>query len=376
MTSPVGRTLPAPPVRLRARRPQDLLALVPYLLGFQPAESLVAVLVRGTRVVLSARIDLPGPADEDPAPCVQDLVDQHAPTALVLVVYSSDRRRAETLLTHYLASVSGVAISDALLVDGQRWWSLTCRSGCCPAEGTPYAPASHPLAAEAVFAGLTAATSRAEVASQVAGPPSEQWDQVRRLAEQLREPWGREDRAARGRRVASEVVEALARDDPASADRLDQPVDLAASTTPELEPSATRPRPVASSPSTSSPSTADSEERRLIRLALLVQDVSSRDVACALITREQAQAHRALWHQVVARVPPELAAAPLCLLGLAAWAAGEGTLLNCCGARVRALDPTYSMGQLLVDLSTRALPPSFWDVLAADLRRELGLLAG
>ena len=359
MTSPVGDSLPDSPVRLRARRPQDVLALVPYLLGFQPAESLVAVLVRGTRVVLSARIDLPGPAAEDPAACVQDLVDQHAPTAMVLVVYSSDRRRAEALLTHSLGSVSGVAISDALLVDGQRWWSLMCRNGCCPAEGMPYAPADHPLAAEAVFAGLTAATSRQEVAAQVAGPAPEQWDRVRQLADELRGPVGRGDRAARGRRMAGEVVEALARSSSAP------------STTLEPGPSVSRPRPVASGSST-----VDPEERRLIRLALLAQDVSSRDVACALITREQAQAHRALWHQVVARMPPELAAAPLCILGLAAWAAGEGTLLNCCGARVRALDPTYSMGQLLVDVSTRALPPSFWDVLAADLRRELGLLAG
>ena len=41
-----------------------------------------------------------------------------------------------------------------------------------------------------------------------------------------------------------------------------------------------------------------------------------------------AESHVALWQQVVARVPPELAVAPLCLLGLAAWVTGNGTLLN------------------------------------------------
>jgi hypothetical protein len=46
-------------VRLRARGAPDLLALIPFKLGFHPQESLVAVFVRGRTVELVARMDLP-----------------------------------------------------------------------------------------------------------------------------------------------------------------------------------------------------------------------------------------------------------------------------------------------------------------------------
>jgi hypothetical protein len=118
------------------------------------------------------------------------------------------------------------------------------------------------------------------------------------------------------------------------------------------------------------------DDEACVRLALLAREVRVRDVGCALITGEGAEPHLALWQHVVARLPPELAVAPLCLLGVAAGAAGNGTLLNCCCERVERLDPACSMGLLLADVSARALPPSFWDALAAQLRTDLGLLAG
>ena len=40
---------------------------------------------------------------------------------------------------------------------------------------------------------------------------------------------------------------------------------------------------------------------------------------------------------MVRRTPPELAPAPLCLVGIAAWAGGNGTLLNACCERLAAL---------------------------------------
>jgi hypothetical protein len=82
----------------------------------------------------------------------------------------------------------------------------------------------------------------------------------------------------------------------------------------------------------------------------------------------------------VARVPPTLAAAPLCLLGMAAWVSGAGALLNCCCERLAEVNPHYSMGRLLADISEKALHPSRWQQMGrdvqAELRAELGTLAG
>ena len=46
-------------------------------------------------------------------------------------------------------------------------------------------------------------------------------------------------------------------------------------------------------------------------------------------------------------MPPTVSAAPLALLGMAAWIGGNGALQNCCCAELDRLHPTYSMGRLL-----------------------------
>jgi hypothetical protein len=65
---------------------------------------------------------------------------------------------------------------------------------------------------------------------------------------------------------------------------------------------------------------------------------------------------------------------------MAAWASGAGALLNCCCERLAEVDPDYSMGKLLRDISAQALPPSLWEQMGgeiqAELRAELALLAG
>jgi hypothetical protein len=340
---PASPSDPGPdgPVRLKARRPADLLAAVPFLLGFHPEESLVALFLSGGRVVLTARYDLGDARERD----IADLVEQHRPSGLVLVAYCTDTRRARVELELQAEQVAAldpgheVDLVDLLLVDGRRWWSLVCSSGCCPAEGTPYAPAEHPLSAEAVWAGLVARPDRASVVATVAGPPAGAWPDLRRQVGPVDARLRRLGRTERQDALGRAVVEALPRLDPTSEERV--AVRLGDAT--------------------------------CLELALLVRDTLVRDVACALVTREDARRHLALWQEVLGRTPPELAAAPLCLVGVAAWASGNGTLLNACCERLSELDPAYPMGRLLSDVSRRALPPAWWDAMADGLRRDLGL---
>ncbi|HEX6968878.1 MAG TPA: DUF4192 family protein, partial [Micromonosporaceae bacterium] len=51
--------------KLSLRSIPDLIAAVPYLLGFHPAQSVVVVAFRGRRLVFAARLDLP-PVDAGP----------------------------------------------------------------------------------------------------------------------------------------------------------------------------------------------------------------------------------------------------------------------------------------------------------------------
>lgn len=103
----------------------------------------------------------------------------------------------------------------------------------------------------------------------------------------------------------------------------------------------------------------DDTER--LRLACLAADVTVRDRAWAVMGRATAEWHVDLWQQVVERSVAPFEAAPLCLLGMAAWISGQGTLQVCCAERVRAVDPDYSMGELLAEINTRAMPPQIWE---------------
>ena len=81
----------APRVKLLAHGPADLLALIPFQLGFHPAESAVTVFLHAGKVKMTARVDLPPPAAAaEFARQLRGLVRQHDIDELVLFAYSGD----------------------------------------------------------------------------------------------------------------------------------------------------------------------------------------------------------------------------------------------------------------------------------------------
>ncbi len=332
--TPDARSRPDPH-RLRVRRPADFLAVIPYLLGFHPQESLVVVLSRRGRVLLTARLDLP-PTGEEPvvAAQVRQLSAQHGVDELVLVAYGDDETATRPVLERVSAGLEdGVRVREVLLVSRARWWSLSCSTGCCPSDGAVFDPVGHPLAAEAVYHGLVAGPTRACVEELVAGPGPDALPRLRALVARTRDRVAGLSRPAAAQAMADTVRTALA--EPEGPD-----------------------------------------EAEAVLLAVLALDLAVRDVAWALMTRSQAEGHQRLWVRVVATTPPEVASAPRALLGAAAWIGGNGALLNCCVERLQRDDPGYTLGHLLGDLSERALPPSVWDELVGELRDEVGAVTG
>jgi hypothetical protein len=325
--------------RLRVRRPDELLAIIPYLVGFHPEESIVAVFIKSGRVLLTARMDIPPEsAGEELVERIDWLARKHAAQALALVAYSADSLPAHRLLTRLMDRLGEHELTDVLYVGHGRWWSLSCGDECCPLSGTPFDPSSHPLSAAAVFAGLGARGDRRELEASVSGPTQAELPRLQDLADALLAELEELNDPRAGVRLLASIVESA----------------LSESAVPD--------------------------ERTCLMLGLLVTDVHIRDLAWALITPTNAEDHVRLWGGVVARVPPTLAAAPLCLLGMAAWVSGAGALLNCCCERLTKVDPDYSLGRLLADISERAVPPSLWQQIGgemqAELRAELGMLAG
>ena len=322
----------AAPQRLRVRRPADILSVVPYLLGFHPAEAVVVLLLRRGEVALTARLDLPPPAEADVlAGYLTSLAAGHQADGVITVTYSNVREPAMALGAVLGERLEPAGLVEALYADGTRWWSLRCPKECCPAEGTPYDASCHPLAAEAVYAGRSALPNREALAELTAGPGPEEVEALSVLADGVLarlEPGLPERRAQMARLVRNYLA---------------------------------APRPLSN--------------EECLRLAALAADVHVRDVAWGLMTRPAGEQHLDLWRQVVATAVAPLESAPLCLLGMAAWIVGNGALLNCCLERVELLDPAYTMAGLLSDITSRAIPPQLWDELGAQIRAQCGFVA-
>src|SRR4051812_26119657 len=140
---------------VRATGPADLLALVPGVLGFHPADSVVVMTIGDAVHTFHARIDLPAdPVELDQvARHVTQVAVRNGVWSLALLAYTEDAGLADAVVAGVGGSLSGAGIDVvcAVRADGARWWSLLH-----PADrgaGTPYDVGSHPLMAQAVVDG-------------------------------------------------------------------------------------------------------------------------------------------------------------------------------------------------------------------------------
>ncbi|MFI5834333.1 DUF4192 domain-containing protein [Micromonospora sp. NPDC051300] len=350
--------------RLSVRSPADLVAAVPYLLGFHPADSVVVVAVRGRRVVFAARGDLPEPGT-DPGPAARHLAQvvarQDADAATVVGYGPAARVTGAVDAVGGALDAAGLVVLDALRVTEGRWWSYLCgEPACCPADGTPYDPAASQVSAAAVFAGQVALPDRAALAAQVApldGPV--------RLA--MRRATG----AARRRLAALTGVDPSGVD-PSGVDS--SGVDSSGVDSSGGGPSGGGPaggrrgegRAVRSA-GTAAVRAAFRRHRRGERLdddevawlTVLLTHLAVRDHAWSRTDGRDADI--SLWTDVFRRAEPDLTAAPGSLLSFAAWRAGHGALAAVALERVLATHPEYPLAALLDDALRRGVPPAELD---------------
>ncbi len=160
---------------VRVTNPTDLLALVPYLLGYHPTSSLIVLALNGRTVLLTARLDLPmatGDAQQWHAALdtVVATMASHRATAAILAGYGSAEQVALAVdaATAGLTAAS-IPVTEVLRVADGRCYSLTCTDpACCPPDGTPFDPACSSAAAAATAAGLVALPDRDALTAELA----------------------------------------------------------------------------------------------------------------------------------------------------------------------------------------------------------------
>ncbi|MEV7024338.1 DUF4192 domain-containing protein, partial [Kitasatospora sp. NPDC093558] len=169
------------PVTMRG--PADMAELLPYLLGFFPDDSIVAVGLHGPDLHQGGvlRADIPASrsqwpaAAEETAALLVDVSEQRGSRPIQVLLYLCQdpvpghgppavdglRPLADGLRAAFARR--GVPVKESLCVSDGRWWSFLCRrEGCCDPAGNPIrrAPAPVPAATAATIAGLSPSGTR------------------------------------------------------------------------------------------------------------------------------------------------------------------------------------------------------------------------
>ena len=293
---------------LTARCPEDVLAAVPVVLGFEPCDSVVMLTFGGVES-FHARIDLPATPDADEAvTLLLDPARHHRVSQVVFVVYADDGPAARAVVRRVRRRfpASGIEVAEVLRVHRGRWFAPG-RPGA-PPGGVPYDVAHHRFRAQAVVEGIVVHASRRELEELLRPRP----DAVAEASQALR-------------RAAPSPPEEIA-------DLVEARVGAGRFHTAELA-----------------------------RVLLGLLEIKGRDAAWGAMSRDRAPAHVRLWTDAVQRAPEELVAAPSAVLGVAAWLAGHGALAWCAVDRCQAVEPDHSLARLVADLLSQAVPPSAWD---------------
>ncbi|HEX2810518.1 MAG TPA: DUF4192 domain-containing protein [Kineosporiaceae bacterium] len=290
---------------VRLRDAQDLLTAVPYLLGFHPSDCVVVLALDGAgRLLVTVRTDLPTAVDIPQAVSgLEQALRYVEATELVLVGYCH-------LETAPLLAVFAEALPwptrDLLLVQQDRWWSLSClEQDCCP-QGELMVPQDC-VAAPMIAASGAPAASRTDLAASLAGGPDHLLDQVVRQLTTTPPMDTAERYAAAGK---------------ARAARRDGSVPM--------------------------------PPDRAAVLLLAVRDVMVRD-ACTIWHDEETVR---LWLDLLPAAPPGWVAPVATLLAAAVYQRGDGALAVLALERALADDPGYGLARLLQHVATIGVPPN------------------
>lgn len=334
---------------VKINSPADIVGSVPHLVGFTPAESLTVVCLRGERqrVGLTMRFDLPAAKYEPRLSTEVVTRAAHAGAAALIMVCHTEAdddaqglpRRALVDAVVDTALARGMAVADALLVRGGRWWEYHCLDGDNPREGhplpSPAEGAGGRFAVAAAVAGRVTLASRAELEATVRPPVALQALAARQAFERASESVVDEWAELGFGGVAKRTIELLRA---ALDEHLTGTLELA--------------------------------DEAIARIVLGLEDRIARDAAATLQV-DDCEAYAGLL-SLLARRTPEGYAAQLCtVLGWVAYRNGNGALASVGLERALLNDPTCELALVLAENIKGQVEPRHLRAVSRDLADEL-----
>jgi hypothetical protein len=303
-------------MKINAKGPDDLVAALPYLLGFTPRDSVV--LVPLSPGLPAARIDMARDdaervvmADQLAGPFLRHAQNAGPEPTLALVCLTEDRDTA-TRAADVVADAlwPQVRVPVRVWATDRDWTDLITGD-----HGVRATSAGTRFAAEAVAAGRRLpAAARDDLAQALIGGDRDALRGAFLGAAQALET----SSLAQERRWAENRIHRF----------LDDGIAL-----------------------------SDDDAARLL---LGVQALPVRDAAWAMLTQEDHHAHRALWTDLTRRAPDEVRAPAATMLAFSAWLGGDGAGAWIALDQIPAEQSDYRLADLMSRVLGSAVPPSQW----------------
>lgn len=311
---------------VRLSGPADFIAVVPYLLGFHPADSLVAMAFDGDALKGVIRFDLPDCSEQAPdaATYCAQLLAQNNARNVFLIGYGSGQQVTPIMDGLFTAVTgAGIEVLDMVRCEGGRYWSYVCQDpDCCSPDGVLYDATSSLAAAGAVLAGCVAMPDRDTFARIVEPEDGPERQAVRAATAAARaraesllqtadvEYWFRE-----GMRHVKDCFEHV---------RAGHPIPV----------------------------------EDLAWLGVLLTGILVRDIAVTYDREYGEDVSRRFWTEVTRRVEPEYVPAPAVNLAFIAYRSGDGTLARLAAERALQVDPDYRFAKLILAALNAGVPPT------------------
>lgn len=316
--------------------PTDLLATVPFLIGYQPSDAIVLMALSDETISMAMRIDFPESITQSEAAAIAARIAGERADAVLMVSYIPDSfEGAELVLQELTAALldCNLSLRESIIVVSGRWRSLVCESlTCCPVEGSPL-----PELLE----------SRIAVEEVAKGKPLP-FPDLATMAESIA-PLP----------IDLALIEMISRVESIDyeGDALQVQREGAAAVTDFIHDFATD---------------GICRDRRLVATLLVrLHDLQVRDYALGVMNEAESELHYAAWRWLLRRAPEGYVAAPATLFAVACYERGDGALANLALERAQSDQPSYTLTKLLSQVFRSGQPPTLFRKLRAELHPKV-----
>jgi len=318
--------------------PHDLLAAIPFLIGYHPQDSLVLVALKDEAVGMAMRVDMPvGVSAEGYDLLASHFLRDGADGAFIVAYVGAGAVDPENVLINTSAALvrAGIDIKESLIVRNNRFRSMICSDlTCCPPEGSAIPDlGSSRIAAEHVIAGHPMPFENVDGLVQSIAAVASSFESV--WADEVQAFWVSSD---------SEEIQELQRDGATAI------IDLVG----EYREG------------------RGAEDRELAaRVIGRLSDIQVRDFALGSHTDESADYYWAMWRDLLRIAPRGFVAPVACLFAAMAYERGEGALAHKGLDRGLGDDDQYSLAHLLRRVFTAGWPPQSFSAMRTELHPKV-----